>query len=92
MNQCPKNEGLAGANGHLSTSKYRLTRLLKYANGELMGEADYFDAPGGRGVGVTSELPLVFIVTTGAVDDDAISFPYGVSSGTTTLMGATLGI
>ena len=77
MNQYQKNEGLPATNGNLANSNYRLTILLKDANGELVGEVDYFDAPGGQGVGVTSQLPLVFIATTGAVDDDAISFAYG---------------
>lgn len=54
--------------------------MLKDANGELVGEVDYFDAPGGQGVDVFSQLPLVFIATTGNVDDDAISFAYGSQS------------
>lgn len=76
MNQYQKNEGLPATNGNLANSNYRLTIQLKDANGELVGEVDYFDAPGGQGVGVNSALPWVFIATTGAVDDDAISFAY----------------
>ena len=77
MNQYQKNEGLPATNGNLANSNYRLTILLKDANGELVGEVDYFDAPGGQGVRFTILLPFVFIATKGAVDDHAISFAYG---------------
>ena len=42
-----------------------------------MGEVDNYDTPDGQGVGVDSELPFVFIVTAGNVDDDPVSFAYG---------------
>lgn len=80
MTQYQKNEGNPASNGNLATSNYRFTILLKDANQELVGEVDYYDAPGGQGVGVTSGLPLVFIATAGNVDDDPISFAYGDQS------------
>ena len=42
-----------------------------------MGEVDYYDAPTGKGVGVDSELPSVFVATAGTVDDDPVTFAYG---------------
>lgn len=42
-----------------------------------MGEVDYYDAPTGVGVGVDSELPLVFVATAGTVDGDLVTFAYG---------------
>ncbi|KAL9003547.1 MAG: hypothetical protein Q9188_003588 [Gyalolechia gomerana] len=77
VRQYQKNEGKAATNGKQDTSYYRLTILLKDANEELVGEVDYYDAPGGQGGGVTGELPLVFIATTGSVDNDPIKFDYG---------------
>ena len=41
---------------------------------------DKADAPSGQGVGVTSALPLVLIVTAQNVDDDAVLFAYGDQS------------
>lgn len=74
--QYQKNDGISATNGKRDTSDYRLTILLKDANQELVGEVDYYDAPGGRAVDVTSELPFVFIATTGNIDKDPITFDY----------------
>ena len=41
-----------------------------------IGGVDGVDAPAGMGVGVTSQLPYVLIVTAGNVDADAILFDY----------------
>lgn len=78
--QYQKNEGNPASNGNMATSDYRITVLLKDANQELVGEVDYYDAPTGQGVGIDSELPLVFVATVGKVDNDPISFAYGSQS------------
>ena len=78
--QYQKNEGTPASNGNHATSDYRFTILLKDANQELVGEVDYYDAPGGQGVDVDSELPEVFIATAGNVDSDAVQFAYGSQS------------
>lgn len=80
MNQYQKNEGNPASNGNQATSDYRFSILLKDANQELIGEVDYYDAPGGQGVDVDSELPLVLIAKAGNVDDDPVSFAYGDQS------------
>ncbi|KAI4129290.1 MAG: hypothetical protein LQ338_002299 [Usnochroma carphineum] len=77
LQQYQKNEGNPATNGNQATSDYRFTVFLKDANGEAVGEVAYYDAPGGQGVDVDGELPLVFIVTAGNVDDDPVSFAYG---------------
>ncbi|KAI4200168.1 MAG: hypothetical protein LQ350_004129 [Teloschistes chrysophthalmus] len=77
--QYQKNEGKAAANGvgNGGTSNYRFTIQLQDDQHEIIGGVDYYDAPGGQGVGVDSALPLVFIATAGNVDHDPVSFAYG---------------
>ncbi|KAL8662031.1 MAG: hypothetical protein Q9202_005085 [Teloschistes flavicans] len=78
--QYQKNEGQAASNGNGATSDYRFTIQLKDDQHEDVGGVDYYDAPGGQGVDVTSALPLVFIATAGNVDHDPVSFAYGSQS------------
>ena len=76
--QYQKNEGAPDSTG--GTSNYRFDILIKDDQGERVGELDYADAPGGQGVNVDSQLPLVLVVTAENVDDDPVEFAYGGQS------------
>lgn len=58
------------------SGNYKLDISIKDASGAGIGGVGGADAPAGQGVGVTSQLPAVLIVTTGNVDDDAVLFDY----------------
>ena len=58
------------------SGNYKLDIQIKDAGGAPIGGVGGADAPTNQGVGVTSQLPAVLIVTTGAVDDDAVLFDY----------------
>lgn len=60
-----------------STDNYSLDVKIYDAGGNAIGQVDGADAPAGVGVGVTSALPYVLIVTAQNVDDDAVLFAYG---------------
>ncbi|KAL2055058.1 hypothetical protein ABVK25_004880 [Lepraria finkii] len=76
--QYQKNEGAPDSTG--GTSNYRFDILIKDDQGELVGELDYADAPGGQGVDVDSALPEVLIVTAQNVDSDPVQFAYAGQS------------
>lgn len=78
IKQYQKNEGDPDSTG--GTSNYRFDIQMKDDQGELVGELDYADAPGGQGVDVDSALPVVLIVTAQNVDDDPVKFAYGDQS------------
>ena len=58
------------------TSVYRLTIELKDANGADLGGVNTVEAPSGVEIDVDSDLPAVFIATTGYKDSDPIQFAY----------------
>lgn len=58
------------------SGNYKLDIQIKDAGGAQIGGVGGADAPTNQGVGVTSQLPAVLIVTTGAVDDDSVLFDY----------------
>lgn len=63
MTQYQKNEGPAAANGAGGTSNYRFNITRFDDNQVQIGQVLLSDAPGGAGVGVTSALPWVLIVS-----------------------------
>lgn len=63
-----------------TTKPYRLSVVLKDALQRIIGGVVEVDAPSGQPVNVNSELPYVFIATTGNVDDDPIKFAYSGQS------------
>ncbi|MCJ1425220.1 hypothetical protein MMC29_003108 [Sticta canariensis] len=58
------------------TGDYKFDITIKDAAGATIGTNYGAVAPNGVGVGVTSKLPWVLIVTAQAVDDDAVLFRY----------------
>lgn len=80
VTQYQKNEGPAAANGAGGTSNYRFDITLFDNNRVQIGRVLLADAPGGAGVGVTSALPWVLIVTAENVDDDPVQFAYAGSA------------
>ena len=58
------------------TGDYKLDITIKDASGATIGTNYGAVAPNGVGVGVTSKLPWVLVVTAQAVDDDAVLFRY----------------
>lgn len=76
VTQYQKNEGPAASNGAGGTSNYRFDITIKDDNQIEIGQMLLADAPGGAGVGVTSGLPWVLIVTAGSVDSDPVQFAY----------------
>lgn len=79
VTQYQKNEGPAGTPSG-GTSNYRLDVKLYDANKNEIGRIDAADAAPPNGVGVSSKLPLVFVVTPGNVDNDPVTFNYGTQS------------
>lgn len=63
-----------------ATDNYRLNISIYDANGALIGSVPGAVVPAGVGVGVTSTLPYVMVVTTGKVDNDAVLFNYGAQA------------
>ena len=80
VTQYQKNEGPAAADGAGGTSNYRFDITIKDDDQVDVGQKLLVDAPGGAGVGVTSGLPWVLIVTAGNVDSDPVHFSYGGES------------
>lgn len=63
-----------------ATDNYKLDIPIYDANGALIGRVAEADVPAGVGVGVTSTLQYVMVVTTGKVDNDAVLFNYGAQT------------
>ena len=78
--QYQKNEGPGAESGGLGTSDYRFTVTLKDADQNVIGGDTLANAPGGQGVGLDSQLPFVFVTTTGSVDSSPIEFNYGAEN------------
>ena len=55
---------------------YKLDIHIYDAAQHEIGSVIGADAPEGKGVGITSQLPYVLILTTGAVDSDPVTFDY----------------
>lgn len=62
------------------SSHYHLDVTLYDGAQKEIGKVTNQDAPAGQGVGVTSALPWVLIVTAQNVDDDAVLFKYADQS------------
>ena len=62
------------------SSHYHLDVTLYDGAQVEIGKVTNQDAPSGQGVGVTSALPWVLIVTAQNVDDDAVLFNYADQS------------
>ena len=71
IQQFQKNEG-PGPN----TADYRFTIELKDANGAPIGGANTAPVANGQSLDIDSELPDVFVVTAGFVDNDPVTFAY----------------
>lgn len=76
--QYQKNEGPPGTNG--GTNNYRLDVYIYDNDQNEIGRIEKADASPPGGLGVTSKLPYVLIVTPGAVDDDPVTFKYAAQS------------
>ena len=63
-----------------ATDNYKLDIPIYDANGALIGRVAEVDVPAGVGVGVTSTLQYVMVLTTGKVDNDAVLFNYGAQT------------
>lgn len=59
-----------------AVDNYSLDVEIFDSKGNSIGKVEYADAPAGVGVGVTSALPYVLIVTAQNIDDDAVLFAY----------------
>lgn len=70
--QYQKNEGPAAAKDAGGTSNDRFDMTLFDDNQVQIGQMLLADAPGGKGVGVTSGLPWLLIVTVQNVDADSV--------------------
>lgn len=80
VTQYQKNEGPAAANGGVGTSNYRFDITIFDEIQVQVGQVLLANAPGGVGVGVTSALPWVLIVTALNVDEDPVRFAYAGSA------------